>query len=171
MVAENSSSSGNSKSKWIPLEFLQKLPWDCPDPRPSAEALELAQKALDIMKQKALAPTNIVSSARRGSMGGIWMYFWDGSSYADLEFYNDGHVVLCFNTENEDENMDDEEENSENHRITDRWNTRNGKRTVEGYAVEPTAAGLKDAVCAILKRVDRGKTLRKPSSGKKPIDR
>lgn len=164
VAASSSDSGGNSRGESLPLEFLQKFPWDCPDPRPSADAIELAKKALEIMKEKALAPTNMVSSARGGSQGGIWMYFWDGSNYADLEFYNDGHVVLCFNTESEDEN-------SENHRITDRWRARGGKRTVEGYAVEPTEAGLKSAVRAILKRVDRGKTLRKSPSTKKTVDR
>ena len=108
-----------SKRRDDELTFLEELPWDCPDPRPSGAARDLARQALDIMKEKALAPTNMVSSARGGSLGGIWMYFWDGSSYADLEFYNDGRVVLCFNTPGEG----DDEESAD---ITDRWSTTGG---------------------------------------------
>lgn len=150
MVAADNSDSGN-RNDTHPSGLFTGLPWDCPDPRPSAEALELARLALEIMKQKALAPTSMVSSAQNGSLGGIWMYFWDGSSYADLEFHNDGRVTVCFNTQ--DACVD-------NYRTTDKWQARCGKRTVEGYAVEPTEAGLKRAVLAILKRVDRRKTIR-----------
>jgi len=110
--------------------------------------LALVSQFLDILKEKALAPTNMVSLAREGSLGGIWMYFWDGSNYADMEFSNDGRVTLCFNLE---QGVAD----AENDDLTDRWQTKGPRRIVEGYAVEPDELGLRSAVRAILKHVKR----------------
>lgn len=148
-MTSSSSSNRNGSLKtaqWDELLFQE--PYDCPDPRPTREVLDLVRQCLSILEEKALAPANMISSARQGSLGGVWMYFWDGNNYADLEFSNDGRVTLCFNLEHG-------KADAENDDIVDRWQTKSPRRMVEGYAVEPDEQGLRSAVRAILKQVKR----------------
>lgn len=154
----SSSSKSGSRAEALREDALQfpqpgdrllfKELYDVPDPRPTREVLDLVRQCLSILEEKALAPANMISSARQGSLGGVWMYFWDGSNYADLEFSNDGHITLCFNLEYRGAH-------AENDDIVDRWQTKSPNRMVEGYAVEPDEQGLRSAVRAILKQVKR----------------
>ena len=143
MTSRSSSKTGRAED----ARLLFEQPYDVPDPRPTREVLALVSRFLEILKEKALAPANMVSSAREGLPGGIWMYFWDGSNYADMEFSNDGRVTLCFNLE--------QSADAENDDLIDRWQARSPRRVVEGYAVEPDEQGLRSAVRAILKYVKR----------------
>ena len=154
----SSSSKSGSRAEALREDALQfpqpgdrllfKDLYDVPDPRPTREVLDLVRQCLSILEDKALAPANMISSAREGSLGGVWMYFWDGNNYADLEFSNDGRVTLCFNLEHGTADVESDD-------IVDRWQTKGPRRIVEGYAVEPDKRGLRSAVKEILKHVKR----------------
>lgn len=112
---------------------------------------QLALVCLELLKEKALAPTNVLRSERNGR-NAIVMYFWDGRNYADLEFSDDGRVTLCFNLEQEGSARSTD-------KSSDHWHAVFGRRDIEGYAIEPSEAGLRAAVRQVLRHIRREKTL------------
>lgn len=129
-----------------------KAALDTPAPACPERTKRLALTCLSLLKEKALAPSHVLRTERNGRSA-IAMYFWDGRNYADLEFSDEGTVLLCLNLERE------EGEKRSSDRSSGHWHAAAGRRDIEGYVVEPTESGLRTAIRLVLRHIKREKTL------------